>query len=148
MHHHRHGWGRGPRMFFRGPFPNRLELIERLENFQRENHPFWTPVQQCNSSGSVDTMQKAIEHIKKSGIKTTGVGAEPLQIERQKLSASPGNQQAVDPRRSIGRGDPSRGKIGATAAEARWRDEGALEQRRGNRRAPASSPKTPSNPDR
>jgi len=39
------------------------------ENFQRENHPFWTPVQQCNSSGSVDTMQKAIEHIRKSGIK-------------------------------------------------------------------------------
>jgi len=48
----------------------------RLENFQRENHPFWTPVQQCNSSGSVDTMQKAIEHIRKSGIKTAGVGAE------------------------------------------------------------------------
>jgi Xaa-Pro aminopeptidase len=48
----------------------------RLENFQRENHPFWTPVQQCNSSGSVDTMQKAIEHIKKSGMKTTVVGAE------------------------------------------------------------------------
>ena len=48
----------------------------RLENFQRENHPFWTPVQQCNSSGSIDTMQKAIEHIKKSGIKTKGIGAE------------------------------------------------------------------------
>jgi len=53
----------------------------RLENFQRENHPFWTPVQQCNSSGSIDTMQKAIEHIKKSGMKTQGlknwgVGAE------------------------------------------------------------------------
>ena len=26
----------------------------RLENFQRENHPFWTPVQQCNSSGSIE----------------------------------------------------------------------------------------------
>src|SRR5439155_23643842 len=48
----------------------------RLENFQRENHPFWTPVQQCNSSGSIDTMQKAIDHIKKSGIKTHGIGAE------------------------------------------------------------------------
>src|SRR5258708_7758862 len=45
----------------------------RLENFQRENHPFWTPVQQCNSSGSIDTMQKAIEHIRKSGIKTSGL---------------------------------------------------------------------------
>ncbi|MEX2036357.1 MAG: Xaa-Pro peptidase family protein [Xanthobacteraceae bacterium] len=48
----------------------------RLENFQRENNPFWTPVQQCNSSGSVDTMRKAIEHIKKAGIKTRGIGAE------------------------------------------------------------------------
>ena len=37
MHHrHHHGWGRGPRMFFRGPFPSRLELIERLESFQRD----------------------------------------------------------------------------------------------------------------
>src|SRR5712675_469591 len=48
----------------------------RLENFQRENNPFWTPVQQCNNSGSVDTMQKAIEHIRKAGIKTRGIGAE------------------------------------------------------------------------
>ena len=37
MHHrHSHGWGRGPRMFFRGGFPNRAELIERLEGFQRD----------------------------------------------------------------------------------------------------------------
>src|SRR5262245_37774136 len=48
----------------------------RLENFQRENNPFWTPVQQCNNSGSVDTMQRAIEHVKTSGIKTRGIGAE------------------------------------------------------------------------
>jgi Xaa-Pro aminopeptidase len=48
----------------------------RLENFQRENNPFWTPVQQCNNSGSVDTMQKAIEHIRNAGIKTRGIGAE------------------------------------------------------------------------
>src|SRR5437763_9810919 len=44
----------------------------RLENFQRENHPFWTQVQHCNSSGSVDTMQKAVDHIKKTGISTKG----------------------------------------------------------------------------
>ena len=48
----------------------------RLENFQRENNPFWTPVQQCNNSGAIDTMQKAIDHIKKAGIKTRGIGAE------------------------------------------------------------------------
>lgn len=39
MHHHRHGWGGGgfgPRMIFRGGFPSRQELIERLENYQRD----------------------------------------------------------------------------------------------------------------
>ena len=38
MHHHRHhgrgGWG--ARMLFRGSFPSRPELIERLESFQRD----------------------------------------------------------------------------------------------------------------
>jgi hypothetical protein len=38
MHHHRHHrWGgRSARMFFRGSFPSRPELIERLESFQRD----------------------------------------------------------------------------------------------------------------
>ena len=48
----------------------------RLESFQQQNNPFWTPVQQTNSSGSVDTMQRAIEHIRSAGIKTKGIGAE------------------------------------------------------------------------
>lgn len=48
----------------------------RLENHQREINPFWTPVQQCNNSGTLDTMQKAIDHIKKAGISTRGIGAE------------------------------------------------------------------------
>ena len=48
----------------------------RLENFQREIKPFWTPVQQANSSGSLDTTQKAIEHIKKSGVKANSIGVE------------------------------------------------------------------------
>jgi Xaa-Pro aminopeptidase len=48
----------------------------RLESFQQQNNPFWTPVQLTNSSGSIDTMQKAIEHIRKTGIKTRGIGAE------------------------------------------------------------------------
>ena len=36
MHHRHHGWGRGPRMLFRGGFPSRAEMIERLEGFQRD----------------------------------------------------------------------------------------------------------------
>ncbi len=36
-HHHRRGWGEGgPRILFRGGFPNRQELLERLENYQRD----------------------------------------------------------------------------------------------------------------
>jgi hypothetical protein len=34
-HHHRHQHGRG-RIHFRGPFPNRLDLLERLENYRRD----------------------------------------------------------------------------------------------------------------
>jgi hypothetical protein len=34
-HHHHHGHRRG-RVFFRGPFPNRQELLARLESYQRD----------------------------------------------------------------------------------------------------------------
>jgi hypothetical protein len=36
-HHHRHrgGFG-GARMLFRGGFPNRQELLDRLEGYQRD----------------------------------------------------------------------------------------------------------------
>jgi len=39
MHHGRHfggPYGPGRRGFFRRPFPNREELLERLESFQRD----------------------------------------------------------------------------------------------------------------
>ena len=42
----------------------------RMEGFQKENDPFWVPESQTNSSGSVDAMQKAIDHIRRSGVKT------------------------------------------------------------------------------
>lgn len=32
-HHHHHRRGR---LFFRGPFPNRQELLDRLERYQRD----------------------------------------------------------------------------------------------------------------
>jgi Xaa-Pro aminopeptidase len=57
--------------------PDRAAFFgHRLENFQLQNQPFWTPVQQANSSGSIDTMQKAIEHVKKSGVKARAIGVE------------------------------------------------------------------------
>jgi hypothetical protein len=37
MHHrHHHGWSRGSRLFGRGGFPSRHELLERLESYQRD----------------------------------------------------------------------------------------------------------------
>ncbi len=48
----------------------------RLENFQRELAPFWMPTQLANSSGSLDTMQKVVDHIKKSGVKANSIGVE------------------------------------------------------------------------
>ena len=37
MHHrHHHGRGYSPRMFFRGGFPSRRDLLERLESHQRD----------------------------------------------------------------------------------------------------------------
>jgi Xaa-Pro aminopeptidase len=39
----------------------------RLENHQREVKSFWTPEVNCTSSGSVDVMKKAAEHLKKIG---------------------------------------------------------------------------------
>ena len=37
MHHRHHGWGsRGARSLFRGSFPSRHELLERLESYQRD----------------------------------------------------------------------------------------------------------------
>src|SRR5215204_4981164 len=40
----------------------------RLENFQRDNNPFWTPVQRCNMPASVDCLKKAVEQTRKAGI--------------------------------------------------------------------------------
>src|SRR5579885_2257089 len=48
----------------------------RLEKFQREVNPMWTPETQTSSSGSVDAIEKAIAHIKKAGIATKRIAAE------------------------------------------------------------------------
>jgi Xaa-Pro aminopeptidase len=48
----------------------------RLEKFQHEVNPLWTPETQTSSSGSVDAIEKAIAHIKKAGIATKRIGAE------------------------------------------------------------------------
>ncbi|HEX5507051.1 MAG TPA: Xaa-Pro peptidase family protein [Pseudolabrys sp.] len=48
----------------------------RLEKFQREVAPMWTPEAQTSSAGSVDVMQKAVEHMRKVGLKPKRIAAE------------------------------------------------------------------------
>src|SRR6202158_5110992 len=48
----------------------------RLEKFQRDVSPMWTAETQTSTAGSVDAMQKAIDYIRKSGIKTKRIAAE------------------------------------------------------------------------
>jgi Xaa-Pro aminopeptidase len=68
----------------------------RMEGFQKENNPFWVPESQTNSSGSVDAMEKAIDYIRKSGVKTRRIGAElaflPVDSGTALRNAFPGSE--------------------------------------------------------
>ena len=48
----------------------------RLEKFQREVNPMWTPETQTNTWGTVDAMQKAVEHMRKIGLKPKRIATE------------------------------------------------------------------------
>jgi Xaa-Pro aminopeptidase len=48
----------------------------RLESHQKEVNPFWTPEGNTSSAGSVDAMQKAVDYIRKSGVKAKRIGVE------------------------------------------------------------------------
>ncbi len=44
--------------------------------FQHQAKPLWTPETQTNTAGSVDAMQKAVDYIRKTGIKTKRIATE------------------------------------------------------------------------
>src|SRR5205085_10405525 len=48
----------------------------RLEGFQKEVKPFWTPESQTNSSGALDTMQRATDYLRSSGVPNKRIGIE------------------------------------------------------------------------
>jgi Xaa-Pro aminopeptidase len=48
----------------------------RLENFQHQVKPLWTPEVQANSSGALDTMKKATDYLKRSGVPAKRIGIE------------------------------------------------------------------------
>ncbi len=48
----------------------------RLEGFQHQANPLWTPVTDTSSNGSIDAMQKALDHMKKAGLQPKRIAAE------------------------------------------------------------------------
>ena len=48
----------------------------RLEKFQREVAPMWTPETQTNTWGTVDAMERAVAHLRKLGLKPKRIAAE------------------------------------------------------------------------
>jgi Xaa-Pro aminopeptidase len=48
----------------------------RLEGFQHQAKPLWTPETQTNTAGSVDAMQRAVDYVRKAGLKTKRIATE------------------------------------------------------------------------
>ncbi len=48
----------------------------RLETFQHQAKPLWTPETQTNANGSVEAMQKAVDYVRKAGLKTKRIATE------------------------------------------------------------------------
>jgi len=48
----------------------------RLESFQHQAKPLWTPTTDTSSNGSVDAMQKAADHMKKAGLAPKRIATE------------------------------------------------------------------------
>jgi Xaa-Pro aminopeptidase len=66
-----------PVLIYQKGAPGQAAYIgHRLEKFQREVNPMWTSETQTSTAGSVDAMQKAVEHIRKAGVPTKRIAAE------------------------------------------------------------------------
>ncbi len=48
----------------------------RLEGFQHQAKPLWTPEIQTITAGSVDAMQRAVDYVRKAGLKTKRIATE------------------------------------------------------------------------
>lgn len=68
----------------------------RLEGFQKQVKPFWTPEADTSSSGSVDAIKKAIDHLRRIGLKPKRIGVElgflPLDAGMALRSAFPDSE--------------------------------------------------------
>jgi Xaa-Pro aminopeptidase len=74
--------------------PDKAAYIgHRLERFQTDVHPLWVPELQTASNGSVDAIEKAIDHIKRLGTNPRRIAAEvaflPLDAGMKLRQAAP-----------------------------------------------------------
>jgi Xaa-Pro aminopeptidase len=51
-------------------------IAHRLEGFQHQVKPLWTPETQTNTAGSTDAMQKAVDYMRKAGLAPKRIAAE------------------------------------------------------------------------
>jgi Xaa-Pro aminopeptidase len=63
-------------VYVKGAVDKAAYFGHRLEGYQREVKPFWVATAQTASSGSVDAMQKAIDHIRQLGLRPRRIGVE------------------------------------------------------------------------
>ena len=63
-------------VYVKGALDKAAYFGHRLEGFQREVKPFWVATSQTAASGSVDAMEKAIDHIRRLGKTPRRIGIE------------------------------------------------------------------------
>jgi Xaa-Pro aminopeptidase len=63
-------------IYARGAPEKAAYIGHRLEGFQTKNSPLWTPETQTSTAGSVDALEKAVDYIRKAGIKTKRIAVE------------------------------------------------------------------------
>jgi Xaa-Pro aminopeptidase len=63
-------------VYSKGKPEKSIYVGHRLEGFQHQAKPLWTPVTDTSSNGSTDAMQKAIDHMKKAGLAPKRIATE------------------------------------------------------------------------
>ena len=83
--------------------PDKAAFIgHNMESYQHQVHPFWTPDVLTRASGSVDAMQKAIEYVRKSGVRARRIGVEMAFVPGGcRAHAAQGNARERDHRRFV-----------------------------------------------
>src|SRR5262252_2709805 len=63
-------------VYVKGALDKAAYFGHRLEGYEREVKPFWVAAAQTSSSGSLDAIQKAIDHIRRLDLQPRRIGVE------------------------------------------------------------------------